>query len=66
MMAMPYEPTPQAMPSPISRKSAVPSRGSSIGVRNFTMLAAPATPNARGSESPIIAIVRAPATQSST
>ena len=54
------------MPSAISTKRTAASRGSSTGVRNRMMLAAPAMPNARGRELPISIIVNAPATHSST
>ena len=52
------------MPSDISRKMIVTSFGSSTGVRNLTMLAAPAMPNARASESPMMIIIIAPETHS--
>ena len=57
-------PRPQAMPSDISRKMIVTSFGSSTGVRNLTMLAAPAMPNARASELPMMIIIIAPETHS--
>ena len=43
----------------------VTSFGSSTGVRNRMMLAAPAMPNARASELPMMIIIIAPDTQSS-
>ena len=52
------------MPSDISRKMMVTSFGSSTGVRNLTMLAAPAMPNARASELPMMIIIIAPETHS--
>ena len=48
------------MPSPIRMKSTVMSRASSTGVRNRMMLAAPAMPNARASELPMMIIISAP------
>ena len=53
------------MPSPISRNRIVTSFGSSTGVRKRMMLAAPAMPNARASELPMMIIIIAPDTQSS-
>ena len=47
-------------------KSTVMSRASSTGVRNRMMLAAPAMPNARASELPMMIIISAPDTHSST
>ena len=44
----------------------VMSRASSTGVRKRMMLAAPAMPNARTSELPMMIIISAPDTQSST
>ena len=44
----------------------VASFGSSTGVRNLTMLAAPATPNARARLLPMMSIIKAPATHRST
>ena len=58
-------PRPADMPSPISRNRIVTSFGSSTGVRNRMMLAAPAMPNARASELPMMIIISAPDTQSS-
>ena len=52
--AMGRAPMPQAMPSPISRNSTVTSLGSSTGVRKRMMPAAPAMPNARASELPMM------------
>ena len=40
--------------------------GSSTGVRNRMMLAAPAMPNARAIDPPMMIIISAPDTQSST
>ncbi len=57
---------PQAMPSPISRKSTVTSFGSSTGVRKRMMPAAPAMPKARASELPMMIMMSAPDTASST
>ena len=47
-------------------KSTVMSRASSTGVRKRMMLAAPAMPNARASELPMMIIISAPETHSST
>ena len=59
-------PMPQAMPSPMSRKRTVTSLGSSTGVRKRMIPAAPAMPKARASELPMMIMMRAPATASST
>ena len=48
------------MPSPIRMNSTVMSRASSTGVRKRMMLAAPAMPNARASELPMMIIISAP------
>ena len=53
------------MPRPISRNRIVTSFGSSTGVRKRMMLAAPAMPNARASELPMMIIIIAPDTHSS-
>ena len=52
------------MPRPISRNRIVTSFGSSTGVRNRMMLAAPAMPKARASELPMMIIIIAPDTHS--
>lgn len=56
-------PIPLDMPRPIKRKRIVTSLGSSTGVLNLIMLAAPAIPNARTSELPMMIIMSAPDTQ---
>ena len=58
-------PSPADMPRPISRNRIVTSFGSSTGVRNLMILAAPAMPNARARELPMMIIIMAPDTQSS-